>query len=54
VNGTVSVVVLNIQHVGPKLATYRVGTPITVASVHFAQRSRRFTIRTTSQTQQAA
>jgi len=45
---------LDIQHAGPKLATYNSGTPTTAASVHFAHRSLRFTIRTASQTQKAA
>src|SRR5436190_1964413 len=42
------------QHAGPKLATYSTGSPTTAASVHFAHRPRRFTIRTVSQTQNAA
>jgi len=42
------------QHAGLKLATYSTGNPMTPASIHFAHRSRRFTIRTVSQTQNAA
>jgi hypothetical protein len=44
----------NHQHAGPKLPTYSVGKPTSTASVHFAHRSRRLTIRTVSQTQNAA
>src|SRR5450759_4390444 len=43
-----------IQHAGPKLVTYSDGRPTTIAIVHLAHRSRRFTIRTLSQTQKAA
>jgi len=42
------------QHAGPILATYSTGNPIVVASIHFAQRSFRLTIRTASHTQNAA
>lgn len=41
------------QHAGPKLGTYNTGNPSTTA-VHFAHRSRRFRIRTVSQTQNEA
>src|SRR5437868_5420019 len=39
---------------GPTLRTYSVGTTISITAVRFAHRSRRFTIRTPSQTQKAA
>src|SRR5438552_2452521 len=42
------------QHAGPKLSTYSSGRPTTVAAVHFAHLSRRLTIRTVSQTANAA
>jgi hypothetical protein len=42
------------QQAGPKLATYSAGNATIPASIHFANRSRRLTIRTVSQTQNAA
>ena len=42
------------QHAGPKLATYSTGNPTAAASALLAHRSRLFTMRTVSQTQNAA